>query len=58
MIREVDMMITALLTSVMVLSGVAPSAAFAQREFKERDEFNQTYQLTQGARVEISSIRG
>ena len=51
------MMITALLTSVLTLAGV-PSAGFTQRDFKERDEFNQTYQLPQGARVEISSIRG
>jgi len=55
------MMITVLLTSVMMLAWVAPSAATmttGQRDFKERDEFNQTYQLPQGARVEISSIRG
>jgi len=39
-----------------------PSAGFTrettQRDFKERDEFNQTYQLSPGARVEVSSIRG
>jgi hypothetical protein len=58
MIREVNMMITALLTSVMMLACVAPSATFTQRDFKERDEFTQTYQLPQGARVEIASIRG
>jgi hypothetical protein len=29
-----------------------------RRDFKERDEFNQTYQLGAGARVEVSSIRG
>src|SRR6185369_8474137 len=58
MIREVDMMITVLLTTVMMLACVAPSAGGTQRDFKERDEFNQTYQLPQGARVEISSIRG
>ena len=52
------MIITALLASVMMLAGVAPSAGFTQRDFKERDEFKQTYQLPQGARVEISSIRG
>jgi len=52
------MMLTALLTSVMMLTCVAPSATLTQRDFKERDEFNQTYQLPQGARVEISSIRG
>jgi len=58
MIREVNMMFTALLTSVLMLACVAPSAGGTQRDFKERDEFNQTYQLPQGARVEISSIRG
>lgn len=52
------MMITTVLTSVMMLACVAPAARFTQRDFKERDEFNQTYQLPQGARVEISSIRG
>lgn len=52
------MIVTALLTSVMMLACVAPSTGFTQRDFKERDEFNQTYQLPQGARVEISSIRG
>jgi len=51
-------MFTALLTSVLMLACVAPSAGGTQRDFKERDEFNQTYQLPQGARVEISSIRG
>lgn len=51
-------MFTALLTSVMMLACVAPSAMFTQRDFKERDETNQTFQLPQGARVEISSIRG
>lgn len=52
------MIVIALLTSVMMLACVAPSTGFTQRDFKERDEFNQTYQLPQGARVEISSIRG
>jgi len=52
------MMITVLLTTVMMLACVAPSTGGTQRDFKERDEFNQTYQLPQGARVEISSIRG
>lgn len=53
-------MITALLTSVMMLVCGAPLAAeTAQRDdFRERDEFNQTYQLAPGARVEVSSIRG
>ena len=54
------MMITALLTSVMMLACAAPKTGFtAQRDdFKERDEINQTYQLAPGARVEVSSIRG
>ena len=57
------MMVTALLTSMMILACGAPRAALtpetAQRgEFKERDEINQTYQLEPGARVEVSSIRG
>ena len=53
-------MITALLTSVMILACGAPLATeTAQRDdFRERDEFNQTYQLSPGARVEVSSIRG
>ena len=56
------MMITALLTSLMMLACAAPLAGSttetAQRDFRERDEFNQTYQLAPGARVEVSSIRG
>ena len=52
------MMITTLLTSVMMLACAVPSGGFTQRDFKERDEFNQTYQLSPGARVEVSSIRG
>jgi len=51
------MMITALLTSLMMLVCGVPGFA-TQRDFKERDEFNQTYQLPAGARVEVSSIRG
>jgi DUF4097 and DUF4098 domain-containing protein YvlB len=52
-------MITALLTSMMILACGAPRAAeTAQRDFQERDEFNRTYQLSPGARVEVSSIRG
>ena len=56
-------MITALLTSLMMLACGIPRAALttetAQRpDFRERDEFNQTYQLAPGARVEVSSIRG
>jgi len=49
------MMITALLTSVMMLVSAAPAP---QRDFKEREETNQTYQLSPGARVEVSNIRG
>jgi hypothetical protein len=55
--REVNMMFTALLTSVM-MACVAPGAGITQRDCKERDEFKQTYQLPHGARVEISNIRG
>ena len=64
MIREVKTMpVTALLTSVMMLACGLPRAEFtnetAQRgDFQERQEINQTYQLTPGARVEVSSIRG
>ena len=64
MIREVNHMIaTILLTSMMMLSCVAPSARVntetaQRRDFRERDEINQTYQLPPGARVEVSSIRG
>ena len=54
---------TALLTSIMVLAcGTLPAGSTpetAQRsDFRERDEFNQTYQLPPGARVDVSSIRG
>jgi hypothetical protein len=49
-------MIKALLTSMMLLAAV--TTATAQRDFNERDESNQTYQLEPGARVEVSSIRG
>ncbi len=57
------MMVTALLTSMMMLASTASCAGFttgtAQRDdFRERDEINETYQLAPGARVEVSSIRG
>jgi hypothetical protein len=43
----------------MMLAGAAlPAATVQNRDFKEHDEFNQTYQLAPGARVEVSSIRG
>jgi len=65
MIREVKniMMVTALLTSMMMLACAAPATWFTTKtdqrsDFKERDEFNQTYQLPPGARVDVSSIRG
>ncbi len=64
MIGEVKaMMVTALLTSVMMLACGAPRVGFtgetAQRsDFKERDEINRTYQLAPGTHVEVSSIRG
>lgn len=57
------MMITVLLSCMLMLSCAAPRAELttepAQRsDFKERDEFNQSYQLAPGTRVEVSSIRG
>jgi Putative adhesin len=56
------MMITALLTSLLMLVCAAPraevTAEVTQKDFKERDELNQTYQLGPGTRVEVSSIRG
>ena len=57
------MMITALLTSMIMLACGAPQARFtsetAQRDdFQDREEINQTYELAPGARVEVSSIRG
>jgi putative adhesin len=55
-------MITALLTSLMMLACGMPQPASSsitpQRDFKERDEINQTFQLAPGARIEVSSIRG
>lgn len=57
------MLATALLTSLMMLACGAPRAGLItetaqRRDFNERDEINQTYQLAPGARVEVSSIRG
>ena len=53
------MLATILLISVMTLACGVPQSESAQRgDFKERDEVNRTYQLTPGARVEVSSIRG
>ena len=56
------MMITALLTSVMMLACGAPPAGHTEtaqnRDFQERDEINKTFQLAPGARVDVSSIRG
>jgi hypothetical protein len=56
-------MTTALLTIVMMVACGVPRAGVAtdtaqRRDFQERDEFHQTYQLPPGARVEVSSIRG
>ena len=66
MIGEVRyMMATALLTSMMMLACSAPRAGLTETElagtmavFQEREEINRTFQLTPGARVEVSSIRG
>lgn len=56
------MLITVMLMSMMMVACGVPQAEStpgAQRgDFQERDEFNQTYQLTPGTRVEVSSIRG
>ena len=56
-------MITVLLTSIIMLACAAPPAGLITEtaqgdDFRERDEFNQTYELPPGARVEVSSIRG
>jgi putative adhesin len=61
-----NMILTALLTTMMMLvsgatalSPAATATTTAQNsDFRERDEFNQTYQLSPGTRVEVSSIRG
>jgi hypothetical protein len=57
------MMATALFMSMMMLAGGVPRAGFATETtqmsgFQEREEINESYQLTPGARVEISNIRG
>ena len=53
------MTITALLTSMMILACGVPLVGFtAKKDFQEREETNQTYQLAPGASVEVSSIRG
>jgi hypothetical protein len=57
------MLATALLTSMMILACGALRADVTtdttqRADFKERDEFKQTYQLPPGARVDVSSIRG
>ena len=57
------MLTKVLLTSMMMLAcGLPPTGITTETvqrsDFKERDEFNQTYQLAPGARVEVSSIRG
>jgi DUF4097 and DUF4098 domain-containing protein YvlB len=47
---------------MMMLACGVPRAVTSEtaqnKDFKERDEFTQTYQLPAGARVEVSSIRG
>lgn len=57
------MMITALLMSMIMLACGTPRAGLVTEtvrgdDFQEREEINQTYQLSPGARVEVSSIRG
>ena len=54
------MIVTTLLTCLMMLLCGAPvtTTPTQRSDFKERDEFNRTYQLGPGARVDVSSIRG
>ena len=57
------MLAKVLLTSMMMLACGSPTTGITtesvqRSDFKERDEFNQTYQLAPGSRVEVSSIRG
>ena len=56
------MKLTALLAMMMTLACGAPpgltSELAQRRDFQEREEINQTYQLAPGTRVEVSSIRG
>ena len=56
------MIATVLLMSMMLACGVPLTGVTTEtpqrRDFNERDEINQTYQLAPGARVEVSSIRG
>jgi len=57
------MVTTLLMCMMMMLVCEAPRAGRSSEtaqnpDFKERDEFNQTYRLAPGARVEVSSIRG
>jgi hypothetical protein len=55
-------MVTTLLMCMMMLvcgpRARLTSETAQNRDFTERDEFNQTYRLAPGARVEVSSIRG
>ena len=55
-------MLKALLISLIMFAFGGPELGFtpkpAQKDFRESDEINQTYQLVSGARVEVSSIRG
>lgn len=57
------MLMKILLTSMTMLACIALQAEFRtataqNRDFRELDEINQTFQLAAGARVEVSSIRG
>ena len=57
------MIVTALLTSMMMMICTPLSAGLTTRtaqrdDFRERDEINETFQLSAGAHVEVSSIRG
>jgi Putative adhesin len=54
------MIVTTLLTCLMMLVCGAPvtTPTVQRSDFTERDEFNRTFQLAPGSRVDVSSIRG
>src|ERR1044071_1231740 len=54
------MIVTTLLTCLMMLvcGAPVPATTVQRSDFTERDEFNRTYQLAPGSRVDVSSIRG
>jgi len=54
------MIVTTLLTCLMMLlcGAPVPTTTVQRSDFTERDEFNRTFQLAPGSRVDVSSIRG